>query len=751
MTAETPRTQEFHLRDYLQILARRRWTILVCVLVTFLAAVISSLIATPLFRATCQLEVERQGVRILKQDFSSAESSWLDYQDFYNTQYKIMASDAVMRLAIDRLHLRDATPDDTAAAPSSLAQFKAKIMNLVRPARSPIDLKADPYRPLLKRYRGGLQVNPVRDSHLVDITYVHTDPVFAAEMANAVARAYIDFRLAARSDMARQSQEFFLKQTDDLRKELTTLQVDLNNYARAHGILSGDATDTSVKNLDDLRTAKTRLDADVEAKAARLKALRSASPESLSEVRSNPTVISLQNSLAEYDRAYRQLLQTYDEEYRDARETKAKLENTKSALAGQITAIARQTLESARTEYEQAVKEREGIDRLYAEASQRVGQFRTDVVVYLQKKDVVDQKQRTLTDLLQKQNEFAQAGSLGETAQNVRVVGEAVPAEGSFKPNKTLNAILGLLFGLFIGLAAAVLIEYIDNTLKSPEDVRNVLGVAVLGMIPAHSISKKKAKEAATASDAALDPALVAAHQPLSPVSEAYRELRTAVLLATAGHPPRDLCITSCQPSEGKTTTAINLAIALSQLGRRVLLVDTDLRRPRCHQVLRVPSTRGVSTFLTGLSDLQSLPQTTSIERLWLIPAGPIPPNPAELLDSDRFREFALALRAREDFDHVIFDSPPVLSVVDPLLIGRHTEGTVMVLKSGFTSRDAGRLGKEKLVAGRLTLLGVVLNAVQLEHVPYQYRYYRYGYAEENDDANRSEHNRGDRTVTSEV
>ena len=212
-------------------------------------------------------------------------------------------------------------------------------------------------------------------------------------------------------------------------------------------------------------------------------------------------------------------------------------------------------------------------------------------------------------------------------------------------------------------------------------------------------------------------------------MAEAYRELRTAVMLAMPDHPPRTLAVTSCQPGEGKTTTAINLATTLAQLGRRVLLVDTDLRRPRCHQVLGTAAGRGVSTYLTGMSDLPSLVQTTEIERVALIAAGPIPPNPAELLDSERFRTMVADLAAFDDFDHVLFDSPPVLSVVDPILIGRQMDGVILVLRSAYTTRDAGRLGVEKLRSGRIPhLLGVTLNAVQVEHVPYQYRYYRSGY-----------------------
>lgn len=721
--------------------------IYVCVLVTTLAAAVSSFLATPVYKSTTRVLIERHGVRLLKQDLGSSEPSWLDYTNFYNTQYQIIASDAVLRDAIDRLKLLE-SDDETASGqpPSKFSKALAELKRFITRSQVPLDEHQDPYKAWLMQLRGGLAVTPVRESHLVDVSFTHKNREFAAEVANAVAQGYINFTLGNKAALAAQASGFFDTQIQTLRTEIRELQAALNEYAQSHGIVQGDTTDAALQALKDLGSSKTLQETELASRRARLQALSTASPESIEEVRNSPLVSSLRSEIAELDRQLSQLTAVYGDEERQVKETRAKLATARANLESTIRSIAQRAIDAARVDYSEQLKEVAELERLYNDAVTRVGQFKADQIEYLQNKAVIDQKNSSLSDMLQKQSEVQQAGSLGDTAHNVRVVDVAVPSDVIAWPKKKLNTLLGLMIGLFLGVGAAVLLEYIDNTLKTPDDVRNVLGAAVLGMIPAQDLDRKRSAEREAEAPNVIDPALITSQQPLSPISEAYRELRTAVLLATPGHPPRDLCVTSCQPSEGKTTTVINLAITLTQLGRRVLLVDTDLRRPRCHHVLRVSSNRGVSTFLTGTSDLTGLVQPTSIERLSVIAAGPIPPNPAELLDSERFREFVLALRARTEFDHIVFDSPPVLSVVDPLLIGRHTDGTIMVLKSAFTSREAGRLGKEKLSGGRLNLLGTVLNAVQTEHVPYQYRYYRYGYSQT--DGSDSE-GTGPRTVSS--
>ena len=766
MTSATNQ-QEFNLRDYWQILVRRRWLIYTFLLVTTVAAFVSSMVATRVYKAATTISIERQGVRILRQDLTSAEPSWIDYQNFYNTQYKILQSDAVLTNAVNALEKKAVlfpSQDPKLRGKFSLPSISDLTGAMSRAiGRKPAGagIPEDPKYPLIRELRGGLSVEPVRDSHLVNISFVSASPTFAAEAANAIAQGYIDFTLSGRRDIAKQSEDFFTNQLADLQDEITRKDIELQKYAAEKGIITGtgDLNELTVKNLDELRQKMTEAQADASAARARLQSLERTPPAAIEEVRTNDQIQRLSSTVAEQETKYREQLTTYGPNLPQVRQLKEALDSSREQLASETQALAQKAIAGARADYERAQRVLTGLEGLQQASASQVTRLKEDYVEYLAQKAQLDRVRQTYNDFLSKQTDVRMSGLMldgAEKGQNVRVIDPAQPPRQVYKPKVKLNTLLGLLFGLFLGVAVAFLMEYIDNTLKTPEDIRNTLNMAVLGMIPSQEAEQRRRSgrhrgaEAPEHATGAADPALITAQQPLSPISEAYRELRTSVLLATAGHPPRDIAVTSCQPSEGKTTTALNLAIALAQLGRRVLVVDTDLRRPRCHMVLKASPSRGVSTFLTGMSGLDALVQPTPVERVSLVAAGPIPPNPAELLDSERFREMIALLRSHDEYDHIIYDSPPVLSVVDPLLIGRQTDGTILVVKSGFTTREAGRLGKEKLESGRLNVLGIVLNAVQTEDVPYQYRYYRYGYSRENkDEADRVERERGEEVSTS--
>ncbi|RMG45374.1 MAG: polysaccharide biosynthesis tyrosine autokinase [Acidobacteria bacterium] len=726
MIQQDPQNQEFNLRSYWQILVRRRWLIGTCVLVTTVAAAVSSFLATPIYKATTTISIERRGVRLLNTSLTATEPSWLDYQNWYNTQYRIISSDAVLRYAVKQLDLENrptllGEQADEEPSPFSLGGLRAKILSVIGRG-APETGEVDPLRPYIKQLRAGLSVDPVRDSHLVEISFVHPDPRIAAEVANAIAYGYLRFTLDRKTRIAKQSKDWFVERVAELKREVSDLELALQDYAAQHQIVLGQGEDVTRRNLSNIQERYTQAKIKLAEARARLDTVRSTRPESLQEVLENPVVRELRSRVSALESEYREKLVQLGEKHPEVQTVKAKLDSSREHLQEQIAAIAASAIDSAQAAFEQARREEQQLAQLLADATREASEADRAMIEYEARSLELERKKATLNELIAKENEMEQSANLGDTAHNVQIIDEAVPPEIIYRPKKKLNILLGFLLGLCLGIGGAVLAEYIDNTIKSPDDVRDILDLPLLGMVPAPRPVKKAHGE----EPVRCDPAVITAEMPLSPAAEAYRELRTAVLLATPGHPPRDLTVTSCQPGEGKTTTAVNLAIALAQLGRQVLLVDSDLRRPRCHDVLGVEKDRGVSTFLTGLNDLDPLIQQTRIDRLSLIAAGPVPPNPADLLDSPRFAELVETLRERGEFDHVIFDSPPLLSVVDPVLIGRQTEGVVLVIRSGYTSREAGRLGKDKLEKGRATILGAVLNAVETEHVPYQYRYYRY-------------------------
>jgi capsular exopolysaccharide synthesis family protein len=738
--------QEFNLREYWQVLVRRRWIIYTCVLVTTVAAVVASLVTTPIYQSACRISIERSGARIFKQNLSSAEPSWLDYQNFYNTQYEIISSRSVLeRAAVKGLDLpnRNLLKDDE--DPSQLDRFmktiselKNKAMGAITSGRPGTAATGRKYemKPYVEFLRGGLSVAPVRDSFLVDIYFAHENPAFAAEAANAIAESYQQFTLEKKVDLAEQSKGFFAERIKQLRTDVLDLEEKVQRHVRENQLIVGSNDKIEREGLLDVSRKLSEAEVEVANQRARLASYLESQKASLPDVRNNSLVSSLSERVAELEADYQAKASRLGREFPEVKNLNSELEEARRQLQQEVEKVAEQVIDSARADLREAQKRAQELKDLLTRTKTEMDARQQAFAEYETLKALADRKRSTLNDLLSRQNDMEVSANLGDLNHNVRIIDAAIPPNGPYKPKRKLNTALGFLFGLFLGVGFAVLIEYVDNTIKTPEDVRKALGGSpVLAMIPSQgpgSKSKRRAKKAAAAGTTGSPEAALVTHQaPNSPAAEAYKELRTALLLTTAGHPPRAVAITSCQPGEGKTTTAVNLATSLGQLGRRVLLVDTDLRRPRCHKVLRVATNRGVSSYLTGMHRVGELVQPSPIDGVSVISAGPVPPNPAELLDSTRFVEFVRELREHPDFDHVIFDTPPVLSVVDPLLIGRQVEGLVLVLRSAFTSREAAQLAWQKLDTGRVKVFGTLLNDVQTEHVPYEYRYYRYGYSEQ--------------------
>lgn len=716
-------------RQLWHVLVRNRLLILSLALGFTLLAAISSFLATPLYKSTCTISIERAGARLLKQDLTAGDTSWLDYQNFFNTQYRIISSNAVLEIAATQLNLPDRpqllpAKDGGSFSPAAIRGFLSRLVSPSPDSEASED-RMFPYRQLLQ---SGLSVDPVRDSHLVDISFVSTDRKFSAEAANAVALAYQAWTLGTKKRIADQSRSWTVRQVADLQRNIDEKERLLQDYASRNNIITGEAsTEASLQNYSELRNRWTQAQAEAAQAKGRLTAYSQGDPDSLEEVRSNPLTQSLAQDVSRFESTYRELLTSYGSEFPAVKSAKDKLDSARERLTIETQAIARKVVESSRVEYENRRRQAEELGRLYASAEERLGKFKSAYINYLSRKDEVDNLRRTLNEMLEKQNQLGLSADLGNTGHNVQVVDMGLPPRQIYKPKKVMNISLGLILGLFAGIGSAFLREFVDNTIKIPEDVRSLLGLPVLSAIPSAGETARLRSSADPLRPRTLDPES-APGELLSlpgPVSEAFRELRTAILLATPGHPPRSIMVTSCLPGDGKTTTSLHLALALAQLGRRVLLVDTDLRRPRLHKITKAPNGKGVSTFLSGLTTISDLIQPTGVDNVLLLTSGPLPPNPAELLDSARFSQLLEELGGL-GLDHIIFDTPPLLSVVDPLLVGRRTEGTVLVVRSGVTTREAGKMGQEKLVSGKLTVLGVVVNAISAETSNYGYYYPRY-------------------------
>lgn len=717
-----------HLLDYWAILRRRRWVVYLAVAVATLVALVGSFLATPMYRATATLQVERQNPEILTfKNVAAMDYSYSAYSDFYQTQYKILSSEAVARKAVERRGLTE----HPAFEPESGGLHPIAWLRSLLPS-SGSRRQADPVTRAVARLKSRLEVSPVRNSHLVQISWVAPDPDAASDVANAVVEAYIQFGMESAYTTSDQATEFLVNQIGTLKKEIAAIEERLQQYGEARRIVSiDDASNITLKALSDLSERRTAVRAALAEKEAVYRAVTGASPDALPEVLRSDLISRLKQEYAAYEAEYSEKTRLFKDDWPGMQTLRSKLDQSRKRLDLETQEIARKVVLTAESDYRKALAEVRNLDALVDQQESAAQALKRDAVEYTNLQSEVRKKRETLNALIARQNEMALSTRLKEmdvTSSNIRVVDRARPPLTPFRPNKKLNVILGLLVGLGLGVGMALFLDYLDNTIQRPEEIERLVGLPALAMIPHHgtpspTLARVRRREATPAVAETVD--LVVHRDGRCAAAEAYRELRTALLLSNPGHPPRHILVTSSVPAEGKSATAVNLAVVLAQLGRSVLLIDSDLRRPRLHRVFDAENGRGVSTYLSGLEDdAKRLVVSTDVDHLDLFTSGPIPPNPSELLNSPVFGEMGAKLIGA-GYDHVIYDSPPVLSVADAAIIASVVDATILVLRAGRTPRESLRLAVDKFSQGGIRPIGVVLNDLDVDsHLYAQYRYY---------------------------
>jgi succinoglycan biosynthesis transport protein ExoP len=373
-----------------------------------------------------------------------------------------------------------------------------------------------------------------------------------------------------------------------------------------------------------------------------------------------------------------------------------------------------------KNDYELSLRKEALLRHAFEQQKAKVIEMKDQSIQYNILKREADTNRELYKGLLQRMKE---AGvSAGLTVSNIQIVDQAEVPAGPYKPNKGLNLLLAAVIGFFLGVGLAFFFEYLDNTVKTPEDVEQMIRLPSFGMVPEISYEKRRRLEKETTHPVEL----VTHRHPKSILSEAYRNIRTSILLSFSEKPPKRIVITSPNPVEGKTTTAINTAIALSQTGAQVVIIDTDMRRPRIHHIFNGEDGAGLSNFLSGNADLSSIVKKTEVPNLYYIPSGPIPPNPSELLGSNLFKSMMESLGKK--FDHILLDSPPVLGFADSLILSTTVDGVVLVVLGGKTPKETLQRAKEVLYQVNAKILGVVINRVDVQRGNYGYYYYRYHY-----------------------
>lgn len=725
-------TEDLPLRrrglEYWGVLVQRRWIVLASLAVVVATTAIATLFAEPEYEATTTVQIDRQAPDILTfRDVVGVDPSYGAYEDFYQTQYRILESRSVLRIAAERMDLPN-VPSFASRKPSPYRRFVAWLKT---PFRTKTEGVADPLLPSIDFLEGALDVKPVRNSQLVHLTVSDRDPELARDAANTIAEAYLQFNYDKRYGTAAIAREFLTKEVARVQAEIADLERKLQEYSRRKEILaiSPGAEDVSQQALASMNESFVQARTRLAIAEARWESVRKAPAESLPEVGNSPLIQHLRQQYAEIERKRTQMAERFKPGWPALQELEGELAQARERLELEQNTIARQVRATAEIEYGKAKGEVEGLKAQVATQKIEVQRVNQAAIEFASLRGEIDNKRKVLGDLVSRQSETQSSERLKDTnASNVRIVDLAELPLAPVRPRKSVNLALALFLGTALGVGMAILLDTLDNAVKSEHDILRVTKLPVLGHVPRFRALRLVEEGAPPPEDAPAPPTIdLASHaDPRSTFAEAFKNLRTSILLASPERPPKHIVVTSCEPQDGKSTVATNLAIVLTQLGKRVLLVDADLRRPRLHASFGVPNDSGLSNVLSGNAEIAEVVLTTDVPGLGLLCSGPIPPNPSELLGSPALA--AMLAHVDEDlgFDHVILDTPPVASVTDPVLLSSTLDATIVVVRAGKTSREALAHSVERLKQSRARVAGTVLNAITEEMGSYYYGRYRY-------------------------
>lgn len=732
-----PAPEEKHVFDYLRVVYRRRWIALPVFLVVFVVGAVNAFRETPVYQARAQLLIQKDAPSVARLDqVFQAENSWYD-SDFYQTQLRILQSRSLARRVIDDLHLWSAKklgngPEPKASISLSALFWRATsgVIDLVQkpfatqPPPAPVAVEQTPAEgetagqsARIDEFLGGLSVVPVRNSQIVEIRYASSDPVFAAQGANGAAKAYIQQTMEFKFSASKDAADWLSERLAEQRKAVEATESALQAYKEKNGGVSitDGASNIVVQRLTELNSALTKAKTErinKEAAYNQLKAAEAAGTlDSFPTILANEYVQKLRMDLSDLQRQQAQLADRYGERHAEVIKNRTAIQGAEAKLRSELSKI----VESVHSEYQAALSQEQSLQSaLDGQKTEALSLNRKGIEYGVLQREA-DSNRQIYESLMQRTKETGITSESRTT--NVRVVDSAVTPREPVSPNVSHELTVSLGMSLFFAVAVAFGLEYLDNRIKTPQEVKAHLGVPFLGMVPSVGKDEK------SSGDPLLSRAVPANF------AEAFKSIRTNVLFSSAEDGMRSIVVTSSGPGEGKSIVSSNIAVALAQAGQRVLLIDGDMRRPRVHEIFGIEQEPGLSNVLTDVSKpADAIRRCPTVHGLWLLSSGHIPPNPAELLGSHRFRDFMGSLETH--FDWVVIDSPPVLVVTDSSIVGNQASGVVFVVGSDKTSRQAARAAVEQLDAANARIIGSVLNRVNLARHQYYYSaYYRKEYS----------------------
>ncbi|HKX84718.1 MAG TPA: polysaccharide biosynthesis tyrosine autokinase [Pyrinomonadaceae bacterium] len=777
------------LQQYINVVYKRLPIILILTLLTTAVATLYMFRQPSLYSATTQMVIEPRRPKAASKD--SININFGNDVNYYNTQLRLLKNPDLMRDVVIRLGLyadKDGLGDDgglMAGLRSMFSSEKSKNSSDALPVIGDVPQnpdgsaavqltpeeksRADLYAAQLA---GRLSVEQQERTNLVNVTMVNTDPKLAANVADKVAEVFIEQDASREVSSDKQVLDDLTKSIDELRGTIATQEAGLIEYMRSHELPLQDKgqdlaasrlqsmSETWLKAMENRRLIETRYNLAVQAG-------NSGKGMSIPDIYENKVFqdtmrlnterkAKLQDQIRDIDKHIQEaetekaeLLVKYTPEYFKVKEKEERIASLKAArekterevtkiidtdqakleknAVGGALAVLRSQLESARKQeaQAQAVYERE------AALANVQGQAVTELTT---KKREIETNRTLLDQYTQRQKEQELKIASGRP-DNIKIAAHAVAPSEPFGPNRLRNIMVALIASLGAGIGLAFLMDYLDDSVKTSDDIGRHLGLPTLALIPHYFGSEKKRLRlaAANGNGNGAGTALITLEERNSPMAEAYRHLRTSLLFSSAGKPPQSILVTSSQPSEGKTTTAINTAVTLAQSGADVVIVDCDLRRPRLHSYFELENSQGLTNYLSGERNTENLIKPCrDLPQLKVITSGPIPPNPAELLSSNEMKNLLQFLRGR--YKHVVIDSPPAISFTDAAILSTQVDGVVLVAMAGKSSIHLMRRFKHRLANLGARIYGVVLNGIKADSYDYEYSGYYSYYSKPDDD-----------------
>lgn len=712
--------REPHLLDYVMVLRKHQWMILTFLLTVVTVVTIASFKMKPVYVASARVEVDRENPNALPFQDSNSIDMYMDLENYIETQIEILRSETLAMKTIRSMDL--ARYPEFGGNPNEIIDAGAN--------------QKEP--PILGAFLGRLNVKRVPNSRLLEVQFEGENPELAAQVVNAHLQNYVEENFKSRYDATTQASNFLSSELEELRIKMEKSEDAQVAYERQNQIWMVDANqNTTTQKLEDLSKSLTDAQTELSKREATFELAHSPNADSLDAIQGNTEIQDLLKKKSDLEQKYTEMLNQTGPNYPAVQDLAAQIKD----IDAQIEERKKAVIEQVDSDFHESQTRTALLERDLNHQEALANNLAQKLVQYNILKHDAESNKELYDGLLQKLKE---AGiSAGLRTSNIRIVDPALVPSVPTRPQKTRNITLAFLVGLVGGIGLAFFREYLDNTVKSPDDIQVLTGLPSLTVVPAfangnghHQLAKVSRHIGIGGKRDESRVEVISMQHPKSVVSEAFRALRTALLLSQADRPPQVILMTSALPQEGKTTAASNLAITLAQLGDRTLLLDADLRKPGVRRALNLPTGRelGLSSYLAGVSPLHEvIVPHESIENLDAIPTGPIPPNPADLLSSRRMGEAVEELRKQYKF--IVIDSPPIMAATDAVILSALTDGVLLVVWSGETPKEAFTRSRDLLSAVKGRLLGVILNAVDSGAPDYYYSYryypYSYGYGEE--------------------